>query len=478
MARIQVSEVSSQMIQKEIMLQGKVVVDERNVFQVSAPFSGRIDQLWVDYTGAYVKKDQVLADLYSPELITAQTEFFDATSLRAMNPSVYIAARNKLRRWNIPEKQIEKIENSGVIVKDLKINSPVSGTVIKRNVTEGQYVNEGTSLLEVANLGRMWVVFDAYEEDLPWLNRGDEVNFTIPSVPGKQFSGKITFIDPLVNPATRTVRVRIEVVNHGYVLKPEMFAYGWLYASDQKKTPQLTVPKSSVLWTGRRSLVYVSVPNTEKPTFQLREVTLGPNLGEEYAIINGLEEGEKVVTYGAFKIDAAAQLAGKRSMMNLPEKPVAQHHLTVPEEFSSQLEGLAQHYFDIKNALVETDAEKAKMAANHFMMNLGKIESKNLPIEVNRLWQKEQKELEKTVKSLHDAPNVDEQRVAFEPLSDQLTKVVQRYLGKGKTFYIAYCPMAFDNAGAAWLSEFKEIRNPYFGDKMMTCGVVKGVIGE
>ena len=132
----------------------------------------------------------------------------------------------------------------------------------------------------------MWVIFDAYEEDVPWLNRGDEVNFTIPSVPGRQFSGKITFIDPSVNPATRTVNVRIEVSNRERLLKPEMFAYGWLYASDKKKIPQLTVPKSSVLWTGKRSVVYVSMPNKEKPTFQLREVTLGPNLGRRNMLLS------------------------------------------------------------------------------------------------------------------------------------------------------------------------------------------------
>ena len=476
MSRIQVSPVTSQLIRKEIMLQGKVVVDERNVTQVSAEYSGRIDKLYVDYAGVYVRKGQKLADLYSPELISAQSEFFDATALRAMNPSVYIAARNKLRRWNISEVEIEKIENSGAIVKDLKISSPVSGTVISRNVTEGQYINEGTPLFKVANLRRMWVVFDAYEDDVQWLNLGDEVNFTIPSVPGRQFSGKITFIDPLVNPDTRTVNVRIEVYNKDNLLKPEMFAYGWLYASDQEKVPQLTVPKSSVLWTGKRSVVYVSVPGEDKPTFQLREVTLGPNLGEEYAIIKGLKEGEDVVTNGAFKVDAAAQLAGKMSMMNLPEKPMMNHQMQVPESFSAEIHELANQYFAIKNALVSTDAEKAKMASHMFNQKLSSIKTDNLPIEMNRLWTKEQKAIQTAAKSLHDAGDVEAQRTAFKALSDQFTEVVVKYMGEDKTFYVAYCPMAFNDTGAAWLSEFEEIRNPYFGDKMLTCGIVKEVL--
>lgn len=476
MAMIRSVPVLKSKIEKEILLQGRLVPDQRNTFQVSARYSGRIDRLRVSYTGAYVQEGEVLADLYSPELIAAQTEFFDATSLRKMNPAVYISARNKLRRWNISEETIDGIETGEPIVKNIQITAPVSGTIIKRNVTEGQYVSESSSLFEVANLSRIWAIFDAYEEDISWLRVGNTVSFTNPSVPGKTFTGKISFIDPLVNPSSRTVSIRVDVANPDRLLKPEMYVYGKIAASGREKTPQLIVPKTAVLWTGKRSLVYVQIPEVMPPTFHIREVTIGPDLGEEYVILQGLKEGELVVVNGAFKIDAAAQLAGKYSMMHPPhphgEKTQAEG--TVSPDFNQSIQPLFQAYFELKNALVATDPALASEAAMKLSHTLAGISASGLSGDYEKKWKEISHTIRQGVEKIHtEKKEVSLQREAFLPISNALLQLIRNFPLPEITVYQAWCPMAFDNTGAGWLSEIEEIRNPYFGDKMLRCGVVK-----
>ncbi|MEZ4826703.1 MAG: efflux RND transporter periplasmic adaptor subunit [Bacteroidia bacterium] len=479
MAMIRSTPVVKGKVEKEILLQGRLVPDERQTFQVSARYSGRIDRLRVSYTGAFVNKGDTLADLYSPELIAAQTEFFDATSLRKMNPAVYITARNKLRRWNISEETIDGIEEGKPIIRNLQVISPVSGTIIRRNATEGQYVGESTSLYEIADLSRIWVLFDAYEEDVPWLRLGNAVSFTIPSVPGKTFTGKISFIDPIVNPASRTLSVRVEVANPGHVLKPEMYAYGKIQASGKGDATQLVVPKTAVLWTGKRSLVYVQVPEVSPPLFQIREIILGPDLGEEYVILQGLKEGEQVVVNGAFKIDAAAQLAGKYSMMHPPAKVMDMHGEekkgeSVPHDFSKQLIPLFQAYFELKNALVATDPEKASEAAMPLKQAVTAVASNGLSGEDKQKWQNLSHKITMgSEKIMAEKKEVSVQREAFFEISNAFIQLIRNFPVAEITVYQDYCPMAFNNTGAGWLSESEPILNPYFGDKMLRCGVVK-----
>jgi Cu(I)/Ag(I) efflux system membrane fusion protein len=170
-------------------------------------------------------------------------------------------------------------------------------------------------LYEVSDLSRVWVLFDAYESDLPFLSKGDKVEFNIQALPGSTFTGNIAFIDPVIDPVNRVAKVRVEISNPGAKLKPEMFATGTVKANLDQYADQMVVPRSAVLWTGKRSVVYVKQPGDE-PIFHLRQVELGPMLGNSYVITGGLSEGEEIVTEGAFSVDAAAQLEGKPSMMN------------------------------------------------------------------------------------------------------------------------------------------------------------------
>ncbi len=190
-------------------------------------------------------------------------------------------------------------------------------------------------------------MFDAYESDLPWIKEGDPVTFSLQSLPGKTFTSNVSYIDPFIDPATRVAQVRVEVKNPGMQLKPEMFTNGILESSIADNSDQLLIPKSSILWTGKRAVVYVKIPSREIHSFLYREIILGPEAGNFYVVSSGLEEGEVIAMNGVFKIDAAAQLAGKPSMMNPDGGKISTGHdhgqMEMQEENTNQSESVAEH---------------------------------------------------------------------------------------------------------------------------------------
>lgn len=314
LADVQTTRVSRENAVKKIRLYGKIAPDERSLQSQTAYVGGRIEKLNVEFTGESVYAGQTLATLYSPELFTAQQELLEA--IRMKQPQLIQAAREKLSLWNLTNAQINQIQESGKASPMVDIKANTSGIVIAKRVNRGDYVQQGAVLFDIANLSRVWALFDAFEVDLPFLSKGDRVEFTLPSFPGKSFTGNISFIDPIVNPTTRTARVRVDIANSRQELKPEMYALAEVNAPLKGIKNQIVVPQTAILWTGKRAIIYVRQPNTSIPTFLLREIELGPSLGGAYVVLSGLEEGEEIVTNGVFAIDASAQLEGKRSMMN------------------------------------------------------------------------------------------------------------------------------------------------------------------
>ena len=324
LANVLTSVVSRQNPGKEVHLYGKVQADEQLLQNQVSYISGRIEKLLVNFTGEPVKKGQPLALIYSPELVTAQQELLEAARTKQIQPEIYEAAKAKLRQWKLAESQISAIENSGIIQNNLEIESTTSGIVTARRVNMGDFVSPGSVLYSVSDLSRVWVLFDAYESDLPFLKTGDKIDFTIQALPGASFSGTAKFIDPVIDPVTRVAKVRVEISNPGGKLKPEMFATGMVKANLNEFKDKLVIPRSAVLWTGKRSVVYVKQPGDE-PVFKMREIELGPMLGSSYVVTDGLADGEEIVTQGAFSVDASAQLEGKPSMMNQEESKSSQH---------------------------------------------------------------------------------------------------------------------------------------------------------
>ncbi|MDH5475367.1 MAG: efflux RND transporter periplasmic adaptor subunit, partial [Cyclobacteriaceae bacterium] len=304
LANIQTTIIKKQKPVKEIRLTGKVQVDERSISSQTSHITGRIEQLLVSYTGEYITKGQILAYVYSPELVTTQEELFEAYDVRQSQPDLYNAAREKLKNWKLTERQIDKIIAGGKPTENFPILSDLSGVVLTKRVNLGDHIKQGGSLFEVANLSKVWVLFDIYESDLSWVKKGDDIQFSFQSYPGEVQNGQISFIDPVINPKTRVTQARVSIRNPGQRLKPEMFAHGVLKSEIKNSSHVIVVPKSSVLWTGERSIVYIK--NNKKPTsgFSMQEVLLGPSLGKSYIIKKGLDEGDEIVVNGTFSVDA------------------------------------------------------------------------------------------------------------------------------------------------------------------------------
>ena len=518
---------------KELYLSGKVEADERNVGEITARFAGRIEKLYVNFTGQEVKRGQALASVYSPELVTAQKELFEAAKFRETNPSFYEAAVNKLKLWDLSDRQIQNILEKQEVRYNFNILAPQSGTVVARNVSAGDYVQKGQSLFEVANLDQLWVVFDAYESDLPWIQEGNEIRFTVESLPGQTFTSEVTFIDPVISPQRRVAEVRTEVKNdqtashrvHGGSglatvdkLKPQMFAQGVLESVLPGVENALVIPKTAVLWTGKRAVVYVKQPEVEQPTFTYREVILGPEAGGYYLVNEGLEVGEEVVANGVFKIDAAAQLQGKVSMMNPPTdvaptdvvarpsdptdslsrgnvsnrhnhdgremqkggmvgtEEATETYGDITPEFTQQVAAVLASYLDLKNALVASDAKQAAAAAKQTQVSLAAVDMTLVKGEAHQQWMNYLNTMQEALSTIEKKTTLEAQRTAFAPLSKALYQSIRQFGVTGLNAYYQYCPMADNNTGAYWLSETKKISNPYFGDKMLTCGSVKETI--
>lgn len=318
LANVETETVGTGSTTKEVRLYGKVEADQRLEQTQSAYVEGRVEKLAVSAVGDRVSRGQTLAVIYSPSLYTASQELVAALSFPSVQQreALVEAAKEKLRLLNVTAEQVNQIIKTRHASPYFTLKANTSGTVVEKNVSAGDYVKQGQPLLKVANLSRVWVMFQAYEADLPFLRKGAEVVFTSEAMPGKTFRGRVSFIDPVLDSETRTAGVRVEMGNAGGVFKPEMNVTGVVASHLSQYQSDIVVPKSAVLWTGTRSVVYVKEDDGGMPVFHLREVTLGPSLPDGYVITDGLAEGEEIVTSGAFAIDASAQLDGKRSMMN------------------------------------------------------------------------------------------------------------------------------------------------------------------
>ncbi len=382
LANVLTSVVTKQKPVKEVRLYGKVQADERLLQSQVAHVPGRIEKLFVNFTGEQVTKGQILAQIYSPDLITAQQELLEAVKTKTLQPAIYEAAKEKLHQWKLTDNQIESIESSGLTQTTIDIVSNTSGIVISRLVNSGDYVSQGTALFGIADLSKVWILFDAYESDLQFLSKGEKILFTIQASPGNNYSGSIAFIDPVIDPITRVAKVRVETDNHSEKLKPEMFVTGIVSTTLNEYRDNVVIPKTAVLWTGKRSVVYVKQPDTDEPVFKLREIELGPMLGDSYVITDGLTEGEEIVTSGTFSVDAATQLEGKPSMMN-PRvgKTSSLPGMEMPGDTTSS-EQIIRASFGVSGncELCKDRIEKAALSVNGVSKAVWDINKKNLDI--------------------------------------------------------------------------------------------------
>ncbi len=479
-ADIQTSVVDFAKPEKEILLQGMIMPDETKITTQAIHFDGRIENIFVNYVGQKINKGQKIATIYSPDLVTAQQEFLQAVKYKKSNPLLYDAAKNKLKFWKLTDNQINNLEKNEKIIDNFTILAESSGYISKLNVRKGDYVKSGAGLFDIVNLSKVWVVFDAYEKDLPFIRVGDKIDFSVNSIPNKLFKTRINFISPIIDQKKRTYDVRTQLDNPGILLRTGMFTQGTIKARLNVKKDVLIVPKSAVLWTGTRSVVYVKEPNKNPPTYQLRVVTLGADLGSDYEIMNGLNQGEQVVTNGAFTIDAAAELAGNYSMLNLPENKNKLNNIkqlkNVSKDFINQVNSLIDAYSVLTNYLIASSAKNASAEASKIKNIAEKIDLASLDATSKKLWIENLNIIKTQAQNMVTMNNLDMQRKHYQLLSDAIIKLAKSFGHLNKTLYVQFCPMYNDNKGAFWLSNIKEIKNPYFGDLMLTCGDTKDTL--
>jgi Cu(I)/Ag(I) efflux system membrane fusion protein len=365
-------------------------------------------------------------------------------------------------------------------------------------VEEGNYVKEGQGLFMISNLATVWANFDAYEKQLSSIKKGDVLIITSNANPTTEIKAKVSFIDPVLNTSTRTVIVRAELNNSKGALKPGMFVKGILTSTafgSAEKT-QITIPKTAVLWTGKRSVVYVKKQGTE-PVFEMRIVTIGNEINDAYEILEGLNENEEIVTNGTFTVDAAAQLQGKKSMMNKTggkvmtghenhsgtqekdgqqQEPHKLERIQVSSKFQKQLNDVFTNYLSVKDALVNDDNSLAQKSAYNLNEILKKVDMKLLTDnKSHNLWMNFLKEINNSSKEISTVTDIEIQREHFINLSNNISKSIEVF-GINKKVYKQFCPMADNDIGAIWLSTSAKIMNPYFGASMLHCGNVEAII--
>jgi len=294
--------------------EGKVATDETRLVRIHPKIEGWIEQVFVDFTGALVEKDQKLLTIYSPEMLAAEQDYLLALQARKIlrtsplpeaaenSDSLLRASRTRLELWDLSSAQVDEIETSGKTIRAVTLYAPAGGFVTARNAFPSQKVSPDTQLYEISDLSRVWVIADVFESDAGNIRMGQTATISTPYQNGRKLTARVSYIQPQVDPTTRTLKVRLETPNPGFQLKPDMFVDVEFQIATQRK---LTVPSEAVLDAGLRKTVFVDHGGGH---LEPREVETGERTGDRIEILKGLQPGERIVTSGNFLIDSESQL--------------------------------------------------------------------------------------------------------------------------------------------------------------------------
>ncbi|MBA4148200.1 MAG: efflux RND transporter periplasmic adaptor subunit [Verrucomicrobia bacterium] len=488
---VQTAPVRKGALQRAIRVAGTIDDDDSKHRILSAYIDGRIEELFVNYTGAEVTQGEPLASFYSPNLLSAEREYLVLAQRQPTNANPQIqaeykrllqAAAQRLERLGLTQQQIQKLGESTNSIARSQIFAPMSGTVVDRFVYEGQYVKEGDPLFEIADFSTMWFQFDAYEQDFSWIKPGQKVKVTTPAVPTKIFEGEIAFIDPNVKDLTRSAKVRVELDNplveedgkKRRLLLHRLYAEGIIQVDMGER---LTIPRTAVLNPGGEPLVYVDVG---EGGYQQRRVKLGLRGTDAWEVIEGVSEGESVVTYGNTLIDAQAQLNQSS------EAPGEQHgHVELAARELSDLEKLNEGQQQASEALLDVANRIGEALAADDLKSFNAEAPKLSPVVASytnaflelKSWQPlvEPIAISGRLTATKDLP---EARKAFHPFSMALAEFAKHLRNEDDTFEavkIYRCPMVNQAVPGApkngfWIQLQAPLRNPYFGADMLECG--------
>ena len=488
LAGIETTAAQRRAVSVRIRAVGEVEYDETRLADIASWVPGRIEKLYVDFTGAPVKRGEPLAEIYSPQLVSAQEELLQAMS---GDTATLGSVREKLRLLGMTGRQIASVERSGQVRRTVATSSPVSGVVVEIGIREGEYVQTGTRMMRIADLSRVWIVLRAYQSDLPMLARGQRVRFTATALPGSEFSGTVEFVDPVLDPKTMTAGVRAAVKNEGGTLRPGMYVSGEILAAvaaDGTVAPEgaavepapLVIPATAPLLTGTRAVVYVRVPG-DRPVFEGREVLLGPRAGDDYVVLGGLAEGEQVVTDGAFKIDSELQIRARPSMMSPGAGDKAGSRGAGEAAASSDdgeasldaLDPLYDAYFDLQMALAGDDLEAAKAAFGRVGSAAGGVDMRLFEGPRHETWMTISKAIADSAVDGTAAVDIAAARDVFYHLSRTMISLEEKIGHAGDDFWLTFCPMARANAGAYWIQRVDTVYNSFYGKAMLRCGSIE-----
>ena len=535
LANIQTAKAESGTLEATLQTVGAIAIDESRQATIAAYIDGRIERLFADYTGVDIAKGDHLAVIYSPQLYAAQVEYLEAR--RALGASGGLAAvrqaqealaantRQRMREFGMTDAQITELESTGKAESRLTIYAPQGGTVVEKLAVEGNYVKSGDPIYRIAELSTVWLMLKLFPEDATRIRFGQRVEAVIQSLPGEALVGRVAFIDPTVDPKTRSVGVRVELLNEHGRLRPGDYAaatirlpigpQGKVYDADlagkwispmhpqivreksgqcpicgmdlvptskygftNEPLPQpesLHVPRPAVLLAGGNSVVYVEIKPGE---FEIRPVTVGPILRDKIVILEGLKAGEQVATAGNFLIDSQMQLAGKPSLID-PTRAVARSKerkgplvleqvavTPIGGDAGKSLEGLYAAYFDVQKALASDKKPPADSAQALHKAALELSSDTALPAASAKLAQA----IAAKSEHLHHM-DLTGARKDFKPISHAIVTLASQVRSEGarNSFTHFYCPMVKDGGGD-WLQPGGELLNPYFGSEMLRCG--------
>jgi RND family efflux transporter MFP subunit len=535
LANIQTATAEVGTLEATLQTVGAIAIDESRQATIAAYIDGRLERLFADYTGVEIAQGDHLAIIYSPQLYAAQVEYVEARqalgaagglpAVRQAQEALAANTRQRLREFGMTDEQIRELERTGRAQSRLTVYAPQGGTVVEKLAIEGNYVKAGDPIYRIAELSTVWLMLKLFPEDATRIRFGQSVEAVVQSLPGETLVGRVAFVDPTVDPKTRTVGVRVELLNEDRRLRPGDYAEAritlpigplgkvydaqlagkWIspmhpqivrdqpgqcpicgmdlvptskfgFADEPLPQPKsLHVPRSAVLLAGGNSVVYVEVKPGE---FEIRPVTVGPILQDKIVILEGLQAGESVATAGNFLIDSQMQLAGKPSLID-PTRAVAERpERTGPLELESvevasvggdagqQLEALYAAYFDVQKALAADKKPAAGPSQALHRAATALANQQALSEGARGLVQK----IAASSAHLHHQDLTGARR-DFKPISHAVVALAAQVRGDGAqtSFTHFYCPMV-KGGGGDWLQSAGELLNPYYGSEMLHCG--------
>jgi Cu(I)/Ag(I) efflux system membrane fusion protein len=535
LANIQTAPAVSEPLEATLQTVGAITVDESRQATIAAYIDGRLERLFADYTGVDLKSGDHLAVLYSPQLYGAQVEYLEARknantsdgipAVRQAHAALAANTRQRLSEFGVTDQQMTELERTNKAESRLTIYTPQSGTVVEKLAVEGNYVKAGDPIYRIAELSTVWLLLKLFPEDASRIRFGQRVEATVQSFPGEVLLGRVAFIDPTVDQKTRTVNVRVELLNEDRRLRPGDYANAtirlpigpqgkvydaalagkWIspmhpqvireepgkcpicgmdlvpterygFSAQPVRHPEsLSVPRQAVLMAGGNSVVYAE---TKPGLFEIRPVTLGPVLRDRIVILNGLKAGEQVATAGNFLIDSQMQLAGKPSLIDPKRAAARSKDRKGPLSFDAisvkpiggkpgeQLESLYAAYLEIQQALAADKPPPASAAQQLQRTAKALTDEFSLPTDATN----QVKEIASHSEHLHhlDLKGV---RKAFKPISHAVVTLAAQVRGENAASPLThfYCPMV-PGGGGDWLQKDLSLLNPYFGSEMLRCG--------